>query len=114
MHFRFLGGTTKDAPSPRPAETGSVLGGVLDTRNWRKPPRPGGFELKDKLRDVVAAGDPEAAVNLPAEQAVHALVNLGYNASDADKTVRAVLSEKGTAETAELIRESLQLLVKAK
>jgi Holliday junction DNA helicase RuvA len=72
------------------------------------------LELKDKLRDIAAAGDSEAAVNLPAEQAVHALVNLGYNASDADRAVRAVLSEKGSAETAELIRESLQLLVKAK
>ena len=69
------------------------------------------LELKDKLRDISTEGD-SATVYIPAEQAVHALVNLGYNASEADRVVRAVLSENGSAETAELIRGSLKLLTR--
>jgi Holliday junction DNA helicase RuvA len=72
------------------------------------------LELKDKLRDIGTQDEAAAAVYLPAEQAVHALVNLGYNASDADRAVRRVLSENGSAQTAELIRESLQLLTRAR
>jgi Holliday junction DNA helicase RuvA len=71
------------------------------------------LELKDKLRDI-SAHDGSTTVYLPAEQAVHALVNLGYNPTEADRVVRAVLSENGSAETAELIRESLQLLTRTK
>ncbi len=67
------------------------------------------LELKDKLRDV-GTGPGAATPNVPAEQAVHALVNLGYNGSEADRAVRAVLSEKGPADTAELIRGALKLL----
>lgn len=71
------------------------------------------LELKDKLRDI-AAGDVLGTVNVPGEQAVHALTNLGYNAADADRAVRAVLADKGTAGTAELIRESLQILMRSR
>ena len=67
------------------------------------------LELKDKLRDL-GIGLDAATPNVPAEQAVHALVNLGYNGSEADRAVRAVLSEKGPADAVELIRSALKLL----
>lgn len=67
------------------------------------------LELKDKLRDLSVAGE-SGANRLPAEQAVHALVNLGYSSADADRAVRAVVSQGGASETAGLIREALQLL----
>jgi Holliday junction DNA helicase RuvA len=71
------------------------------------------LELKDKLRDVGHA-DGAAGVSLPAEQAVGALVNLGYPSGDADRAVRAVLSRQAGGETAELIREALQLLARGR
>ena len=67
------------------------------------------LELKDRLRDL-AAGEPAAARSVPAEQAVQALVNLGYNANDADRAVRAVVSQNGAGGPAELIRRALQRL----
>lgn len=67
------------------------------------------LELKDRLRDVALPG-PAATRSVPAEQAVQALVNLGYNANDADRAVRAILSQDGTGEPAELIRRALQRL----
>jgi len=69
------------------------------------------LELKDKLRDVTTESG-SATANVPAEQAVHALVNLGYTVSEADRAVRAVLSEKGPVEAVQLIRESLQILTR--
>jgi Holliday junction resolvasome RuvABC DNA-binding subunit len=47
---------------------------------------------------------------VPAEQAVQALMNLGYGPADADRAVRAALSQDGTGEPAELIRRALQRL----
>jgi len=71
------------------------------------------LELKDKLRDVGPA-DGVTVVSLPAEQAVNALVNLGYPGGDADRAVRAVLSQQAGSDTAELIRGALQLLARSK
>ncbi len=70
-------------------------------------------ELKDKLGDVTAAeavGGPSAA----AEQAVQALVNLGYTRADAEKAVGGQVSADGTGSTVDLIRGALQLLTKRK
>jgi Holliday junction DNA helicase RuvA len=67
------------------------------------------LELKDRLRDVTP-GEGPAAPSLPAEQAVQALVGLGYGQADADRAVRAVVSQDGTGEPAELIRRALQRL----
>jgi Holliday junction DNA helicase RuvA len=66
-------------------------------------------ELKDRVRDLAL---PEAVPSrgVPAEQAVQALMNLGYGPADADRAVRAVLSQDGTGEPAELIRRALQRL----
>jgi Holliday junction DNA helicase RuvA len=65
------------------------------------------LELKDRLRDLTLTGAP-ASRPLPAEQAVQALVNLGYAPAEADRAVRAGLSQDGTGEPAELIRRALQ------
>ncbi|UCG87225.1 MAG: Holliday junction branch migration protein RuvA [Gemmatimonadota bacterium] len=71
------------------------------------------LELKDKLRDVAHANGV-TVISLPAEQAVNALVNLGYPSGDADRAVRTVLAERAGAEAAELIRGALQLLARRK
>ncbi len=69
------------------------------------------LELKDRLSDLTAPG--EAPVRSPAaDQAVQALVNLGYGAADADRAVRSALADHGTAAPAELIRVALQLLAR--
>ena len=69
------------------------------------------LELKDRLRDIPLPGTTEVA-SAPAEQAVQALVNLGYSASGAERAVRAVVSDSEEAEPVDLIRGALQLLTK--
>ncbi|HLB37263.1 MAG TPA: Holliday junction branch migration protein RuvA [Gemmatimonadales bacterium] len=67
------------------------------------------LELKDRLRDLALA-EAVPSRGVPAEQAVQALMNLGYGPADADRAVRAVLSQDGTGEPADLIRRALQRL----
>ena len=68
------------------------------------------LDLADKLdgleRRAVAGGPrPEGA---GAEDAIRALVSLGYNSAEAEKAVRAALDANGAAQTAtELIRAAL-------
>jgi Holliday junction DNA helicase RuvA len=69
------------------------------------------LELKDKLRDL-GVTDVAAAAAVPAEQAVQALMNLGYSSADAERAVRVVLSEGGGDDPANLIRGALQHMVK--
>ncbi len=71
------------------------------------------LELRDRVGEIAAPGDQRAA-SAPAEQAVQALVNLGYGHADADRAVRAVVSENGSGEPVDLIRGALQLLTKRK
>ncbi len=71
------------------------------------------LELKDRFGDLVAP-DGAPAVHGTAEQAITALVNLGYGAAEADRAVRAVISQNGTDETADLIRRALQQLAGAR
>jgi Holliday junction DNA helicase RuvA len=69
------------------------------------------LELKDRLGDLTPPG--EAPARAPAaDQAVQALVNLGYGALDADRAVRAALAGAGAAPPTELIRRALQALAK--
>jgi Holliday junction DNA helicase RuvA len=69
------------------------------------------LELKDRLGDLTPPG--ESPTRAPAaDQAVQALINLGYGAADADRAVRAAVAEHGTAEPAELIRQALQTLAR--
>lgn len=69
-------------------------------------------ELKDRLGDL-AASDAIADTPAPAgDQAVQALINLGYPPADAETAVRAVLSTDGTTAPAEIIRRALTQLAK--
>jgi holliday junction DNA helicase RuvA len=70
-------------------------------------------ELKDRLKDVAAPGSMPSA-DAPAEQAVQALTNLGYSASDSDRAVRTVVAQTEDGKPVDLIRGALQLLTKAK
>jgi holliday junction DNA helicase RuvA len=70
------------------------------------------LELRDRISEIAVPGGPPAA-DAPAEQAVQALMNLGYGATDADRAVRSALSENGSNEAVDLIRRALQLLTKA-
>lgn len=70
------------------------------------------LELKDRLRDVAVPGEKTAGA--PTEQAVQALMNLGYSAADAERAVREAVSRDGTEEPVDLIRGALQLLTKTK
>jgi Holliday junction DNA helicase RuvA len=69
------------------------------------------LELKDRLSDLTPPGVAPARAPA-ADQAVQALVNLGYGAADADRVVRAVLAERGSAAVAEVIRQALQILAR--
>ena len=70
------------------------------------------LELKDRLDDVSIGGAKTPIA--PAEQAVQALVNLGYGQNDADRAVRQYLSQNGAAEPVDVIRGALQLLTRPK
>jgi Holliday junction resolvasome RuvABC DNA-binding subunit len=61
------------------------------------------------LRDL-PEGEGEPPRPASAEQAVQALVGLGYGAAEADRAVRAVVNRDGPAEAVELIRRALQHL----
>jgi Holliday junction DNA helicase RuvA len=76
------------------------------------------LELRDKLGALVP-GEPGAPEELPAhvsqtkEDAVSALINLGYPAAMADKAVRETMRNEGRDLTfEELLRESLQFLTR--
>ncbi len=70
------------------------------------------LELKDRMRDLEVDDGPESP---PAsEEAIRALVNLGYGRSEADDAVRSAVTSTGSAETPDVIRTALQLLAKGK
>ncbi len=72
------------------------------------------IELKDKFGDLQAPGAPAASMPPVAEQAVQALVNLGFSPADADRAVRVAISVDGSSGPAELIRGALQMLTRGK
>lgn len=75
----------------------------------RKKAEKVALELADKVADLAAAG-PAQAGGVPgkgAQEAVQALVALGYSFSDADRAVRRVLQDDASVSTDELIRRAL-------
>jgi Holliday junction DNA helicase RuvA len=66
------------------------------------------LELQDRFSDVVV--DPRVPRPEGSEDAVRALVGLGYAMAAADDAVRAVLAEGAPRETPQLIRRALQQL----
>ncbi|HEX5633147.1 MAG TPA: Holliday junction branch migration protein RuvA [Gemmatimonadales bacterium] len=69
------------------------------------------LELRDRFEEVAATVPVAAAVTGPGEDAVQALVTLGYAPAQADGVVRELLAG-GTVETAALIRHALQRLAR--
>ena len=67
-------------------------------------------ELKDKVRDLAATAPGPRERPPAAEQAVQALMGLGYQPNEADRAVRAILTTDGTGEPVDLIRRALKLL----
>jgi Holliday junction DNA helicase RuvA len=72
------------------------------------------LELKDRLRDIAVPGNGMTGISAPGEQAIQALVNLGYLAAEAERAVRTAVAEGSSGEAVDLIRGALQLLTKAK
>lgn len=70
------------------------------------------LELHDKLGDLPLA--PEAPRGAGAEEAVRALVGLGYGPGAADDAVRAVLADGPAPDASHLIRRALQRLAAAR
>ena len=68
------------------------------------------LELRDKF-DAIGATLAAPVTSGPGEDAVQALVALGYPASQADEAVRALLAA-GASETASLVRGALQRLAR--
>ena len=71
------------------------------------------LELRDRLGDISVPGAPEATAG-PPDQAVQAIINLGYSANDAERAVREAVSQQGAGEPVDLIRGARQLLTKLK
>jgi Holliday junction DNA helicase RuvA len=68
------------------------------------------LELWDKVGDLAMEGQGAAGVPTPpiVQEAVSALVTLGYSFADADGVVRRVLEEGTTESAEELIRKALE------
>jgi len=65
------------------------------------------LELADKVADLAIAIPTEPGAASGAQEAVKALVALGYSFADADDAVRAVLEDGAGEQTEELIRRAL-------
>ena len=68
------------------------------------------LDLADKVADlaVLSTSSAEVAVSSGVEDAVQALIALGYSFVDADKAVREVLQEGAPGSTDELVRRVLE------
>jgi holliday junction DNA helicase RuvA len=70
------------------------------------------LELQDKFGDVSL--EPHVPRTAGAEEAVRALMGLGYGPGAADDAVRAALADGAPQETSQLIRRALQQLAAAR
>lgn len=64
-------------------------------------------ELADKVTDLAVATGAEEGGSKAAQDAVGALVALGYSFTEADNAVRSVLEDEEIEETDELVRKAL-------
>jgi len=65
------------------------------------------LELSDKVADLAIVTPIEPGVSSGAQEAVQALISLGYSFADADRAVRNVLESGVPGTTQELIRKAL-------
>ncbi|HET8834300.1 MAG TPA: Holliday junction branch migration protein RuvA [Gemmatimonadales bacterium] len=70
------------------------------------------LELQDKFGDISL--QTPAARSPGAEEAVQALMGLGYGPGAADEAVRAVVADSAPSDTSQLIRRALQRLAAAR
>jgi Holliday junction DNA helicase RuvA len=70
------------------------------------------LELQDRFSDVIV--DPVGSRAAGSEEAVQALMGLGYGVAAADDAVRAAIAEGTPSETPQLIRRALQQLSAAR
>jgi holliday junction DNA helicase RuvA len=70
------------------------------------------LELQDKFGDITL--ESQAPRSAGAEEAVRALVGLGYGPAAADEAVRGALADGAPQETSQLIRRALQQLAAAR
>jgi Holliday junction DNA helicase RuvA len=70
------------------------------------------LELQDRFGGLVL--EPQASKSMGTEDAVRALVGLGYGIAAADDAVRAALAEDTSMEPSQLIRRALQQLAAAR
>jgi len=78
------------------------------------------IELRDKIKDIIdggakgpaTGGEPETAADAIYEDALSALINLGYNRAAAEKTLKQAMQEGTELSVQKLLRRSLQLLAK--
>lgn len=68
-------------------------------------------ELKDRVKGLSSKGPDQPSG--PPDQAIQALVNLGYSLNDADKAVKAVVARENPSEVSEIIRKALQQVAKS-
>jgi Holliday junction DNA helicase RuvA len=68
------------------------------------------LELADRLNDIAVAPEGERPKGRTAEEAVSALVALGYTATEATAAVRKALDERATISGIELIKAALGAL----
>ena len=68
------------------------------------------LELADRLNDIAVAPEGERPKGRTAEEAVSALVALGYTPTEATAAVRKALDERGTISGIELIKAALGAL----
>jgi Holliday junction DNA helicase RuvA len=87
-----------------------------DTVALRQAPKVGkklaetiALELSDKVDDLVGVVPEREGDQSSTQQAVQALISLGYSFGDADRAVRAVLETGAPASVEELIRQALAL-----
>ena len=87
-----------------------------DTVALRQAPKVGkklaetiALELSDKVDDLVGVVPEREGDQSATQQAVQALISLGYSFGDADRAVRAVLETGAPANLEELIRQALAL-----
>ena len=70
------------------------------------------LDLADKMDAVGGAPAMAGATHAVADDAIRALLSLGYNQSEADRAVRAVVESGGTGDVSVIVRAALSRLAK--
>ncbi len=69
-------------------------------------------ELRDRVKDLDVPDSKGSTAGALTEQAIQALVNLGYSPAESERAVRAALARDRKAAISDLIRTALQQMMK--